>query len=104
MRRCGGPDGAGGGTVARDTDKLIERLYARIGELVAERIFFEGFRALGRAEKVRLIREDDGLPASRKCALAGVSRASLYYEPRPLDGRTLALQLVVYERHQCASR
>ena len=44
---------------------------------------------------MRLTREDDGLPVSRKCALAGVSRTSLYYEPRPVDGRTLALQLVV---------
>ena len=33
-------DGAGGGTAARDTDKLIERLYGRIGELVVERDFF----------------------------------------------------------------
>ena len=41
------------------------------------------------------IREDDGVPLSRKCALAGVSRASLYYEPRPVDARTLALQLMV---------
>ena len=89
-------DGAGGGTAARDTEKLIERLYARIGELVVERgFFFEGFRALGRAEKVRLVRADDGVPLTRKCALAGVSRASLYYEPRPADACTLALQLVV---------
>ena len=55
----------------------------------------EGFRALERAEKVRLVRTDDGLPLSRKCALAGVSRGSLYYEPRPVDARTLALQLAV---------
>ena len=32
-------DGAGG-SAARDTEKLIERLYARIGELVVERNFF----------------------------------------------------------------
>ena len=44
---------------------------------------------------MRLVREDDGLPLSRKCVLAGVSRASLYYEPRPVDARTLALQLLV---------
>ena len=44
---------------------------------------------------MRLVREDDGLPLSRKCVLAGVSRASLYYEPRPVDARTLALQLPV---------
>ena len=44
---------------------------------------------------MRLVRADDGVPLTRKCALAGVSRASLYYEPRPADARTLALQLVV---------
>ena len=41
------------------------------------------------------MRADDGVPLTRKCALAGLSRASLYYEPRPADARTLALQLVV---------
>jgi len=30
----------GGGTAARDTERLVERLYARIGELVVERGFF----------------------------------------------------------------
>ena len=44
---------------------------------------------------MRLVRADDGVPLTRKCALAGVSRASLYYEPRPADACTLALQLVV---------
>ena len=46
-------DGAGGGTAARDTDKLIERLYGRIGELVVERDFFRGIpgsRASGEGE------------------------------------------------------
>ena len=32
-------DGAGGGTAARGTDKLIERPYERIGELVVDRDF-----------------------------------------------------------------
>ena len=87
-------DGAGGGTAARDTEKLIERLYARIGELVVEQVFSRGSgsRTSGAGEARA---EDDGVPLSRKCALAGVSRASLYYEPRPADRRTLALQLVV---------
>ena len=44
---------------------------------------------------MRLIREDGTLALSRKCELAGVSRSSLYYEPRPADGRRLALQLLV---------
>ena len=39
---------------------------------------------------------DDGtLPLTRKCALSGVSRAALYYRPRPVDAETLKLQLVV---------
>ena len=33
-------DKAGGNPAARETDKLIEQLYARIGELVVERDFF----------------------------------------------------------------
>ena len=44
---------------------------------------------------MRLIREDDTLALTRKCELAGVSRSSLYYEPRPADARRLALQLLV---------
>ena len=44
---------------------------------------------------MRLIREDGTLALSRKCGLAGVSRSSLHCEPRPADGRRLALQLLV---------
>ena len=44
---------------------------------------------------MRLIREDDGLPLTRKCELAEVSRSSLYYAPRAADAATLALQLAV---------
>ena len=62
----------GGGSATRDTEKLIERLYTRIGEPVVERDFFEGFRGLGRPEKIRLIREDGSLPLTRKYALAAV--------------------------------
>ena len=41
------------------------------------------------------IRTDRTLPLSRKCELAGVSRSSLYYEPRPADARRLLLQVLV---------
>ena len=44
---------------------------------------------------MRLIREDDTLALSRKCELAGVSRSSLYYEPRPAEEWRLSLQLLV---------
>ena len=44
---------------------------------------------------MRLIRDDDTLALARKCELAGVSRSSLYYKPRPADERRLALQLLV---------
>ena len=89
-------DNAAGNPASRETDKLIEQLYARIGELVVERdFFFEGFRALERDRKVTFILDDGTLPLTRKCELAGVSRASLYYRPRPVDALTLELQLVV---------
>ena len=58
-------------------------------------IFFEGFRALERDRKVKFILDDGTLPLTCKCELAGVSRASLYYRPRPVDALTLELQLVV---------
>ncbi|MCY3690296.1 MAG: hypothetical protein OXG90_15125 [Gammaproteobacteria bacterium] len=41
---------------------------------------------------MRLIREDGTLPLSRKCALAGVNRSSLYYVPRPPDAERLRLR------------
>lgn len=39
-------DGDGGGSAARDTEKLVERLYARIGQLTVERDFFSRGSAL----------------------------------------------------------
>ena len=58
-------------------------------------IFFEGFRALERDRKVKYILDDGTLLLTRKCELAGISRTSLYYRPRPVDALTLELQLVV---------
>ena len=43
-------DNAAGNPASRETDKLIEQLYARIGELVVERDFFS-FRALERGRR-----------------------------------------------------
>ena len=39
-------DNAAGNPTSRETDKLIEQLYARIGELVVERDFFSRGSAL----------------------------------------------------------
>ena len=39
-------DGAGSGGAARETEKLVERLYARIGQLTVERDFFSRGSAL----------------------------------------------------------
>ena len=55
----------GGKPTDRETEQLVERLYARIGELTMERDFFAGYGALGRSEQVRLIREDESLTLSR---------------------------------------
>ncbi len=44
---------------------------------------------------MRLIREDESMTLSRKCQLTGVSRSSLYYEPKLADEQLLSLQLQV---------
>ncbi len=46
---------------------------------------------------MRLIKEDATLPLARKCALADVSRSSLYYEPKPPDAERLRLRRLVDE-------
>ena len=79
-RRQGQVGGPGEGAADRDALRADRRVDGGAG------FFFAGFGALGRIEKVRIIREDGTLSLSRKCDLAGVSRSSLYYEPRPLDG------------------
>ena len=90
-------DGAGG-SAARETEKLVDRLYAQIGQLVVERDFFSKASGSSDArEKVRLIRADESQDLTRKCELAGVSRASPCYVPRPADAETLALQRRVDE-------
>ena len=86
----------GGKATERETERLVERLYARDRRADGGAgFFFAGFGSLGRIEKVRLIREDDTLSLSRKSELAGVSRSSLYYEPKPVDERTLMLRRLV---------
>ena len=42
-----------------------------------------------------MVREETGLSLSRACELAGVSRASVYYRPVPVDEETLMLQSLV---------
>ena len=39
-----------------------------------------------------MVREETGLSLSRACELAGISRASVYYRPVPVDEETLMLQ------------
>ncbi len=46
---------------------------------------------------MRLIKADGSLPLSRKCELAGVSRASLYYEAKPPNAERLLLRRLVDE-------
>ena len=54
-------------------------------------LFSQGFGALARAERLRMVCEDTGLSLSRACELAGVSRASVYCRPVPADSQTPVL-------------
>ncbi len=46
---------------------------------------------------MKLIKADASLPLSRKCALAGPGRSSLYYKPKPRDAERLRLRRLVDE-------
>ena len=79
------------GAVGRAALRADRRVYGGAG------FFSEGFAEIGRVGKVKLIREDASLSLSRKCALAGVSRSSLYHAPKPPDARRLDPRRLVDE-------
>ena len=70
----------GGGTAARDTERLVERLYARIGELVVERLAFHGLTPQSRLEGSCAL---SGLAANS--SITAASWASRRFCPRSMS-------------------
>ena len=72
---------------------LIAQLYQEIGQLKVERDFLSersGPMSLAQWREMA-DREHPKLPIVRRCALLGVARSSLYYQPREASGENLAL-------------
>ncbi|WP_419809181.1 IS3 family transposase [Sphingomonas sp.] len=78
-------------------DTEIEKLHAKIGQLVVERGFFvEGVRAMSVERRRRLIeRGHASLSIVAQCRLVSISRSSFYYAPAAETVETLALMAVI---------
>ena len=61
--------------------------------------FSARFGEMSRAERMSAVGAVDGLSLVRQCALAGVSRSSLYYRPAGESVENLALMREIDELH-----
>src|SRR3954454_15706807 len=70
----------------------LKVLHAKIGELTLENDFFgRCARQGGVAERKAMIERGHDLPRGRQAELVGLSRSTLYYEPRPVPASELAI-------------
>ena len=88
-----------GGKRGEDHEEAIRDLHAKIGELTVERDFSARFGEMSRAERMSAVGAVDGLSLVRQCALAGMSRSSLYYRPAGESVENLALMREIDELH-----
>ena len=61
----------------------VKTLHAKIGELTLANDFLDGaLGKAGRAERKAMIDRSHALPLTRQAEVLGISRGSLYYQPR----------------------
>ena len=80
--------GGTGTEVSREAE--VNELYAKIGQLTVERVFFTEVRAMTRAERVMMIARDHAdQSVRRQCALLGADppASMIVIEPRPRSER-----------------
>ncbi|MGH7262062.1 MAG: IS3 family transposase [Nitrospiraceae bacterium] len=79
----------------------MKTLHAKIGELTLERGFFVRCARESRtfAERKAMIDRNDDLPVSRQAKVVGISRGSVYYQPRTVSADDLALMRRIDELH-----
>ena len=78
----------------------VKTLHAKIGELTLENDFLAG--ALGKAglaERKAMIDRAHDLPLARQAKVLGISRGSVYYQPRPVPAADLAIMRRIDELH-----
>ncbi|HET7300322.1 MAG TPA: IS3 family transposase [Oleiagrimonas sp.] len=78
----------------------LKALHAKIGELALENGFFRTrARKSGFAERKAMIDRNHPLPVARQAELAGISRGTVYYLPKPVGTDDLALMRRIDELH-----
>nr|WP_306263363.1 IS3 family transposase [Pararhizobium sp. IMCC3301] len=79
----------------------VKSLHAKIGQLTLENGFFRRSARQGRssAERKEMTDRNHKLSLTRQADLLGISRGSLYYEPRPASGSQLSLMRRIDELH-----
>nr|WP_134079670.1 IS3 family transposase [Rhodovulum visakhapatnamense] len=75
----------------------VEKLHAKIGQLVIERDFLsEGLQSHPRHWRQKAVKKDHpGLSVRRQCSLLSLARSSLYYQPRGESAENLAFMAII---------
>ena len=78
----------------------VKTLHAKIRELTLENDLFENALTKARWLSARkMILPDHDLPISKQAKVLGISRSSVFYQPRPLSDRDLAPMKRIDWRH-----
>ncbi|WP_229724249.1 IS3 family transposase [Cribrihabitans marinus] len=89
----------GGGASAEPaiSEKDVEKLHAKIGQLVVERDFLsEGLQSHPRHWRQKAVKQDHpDLSVRRQCSLLSLARSSLYYHPRGESPENLAFMKII---------
>ena len=82
---------------ARANEAEVDKLHAKIGQLLVERDFFgQGVRAMSLEQRRRLIEPDHPtLSIVRQCRLVSISRSGFYHRPVGETPENLALMRLV---------
>jgi hypothetical protein len=74
----------------------IEKLHAKIGQLLVERDFCASLRSMSMDRRRKMIEPDNpDLSITAQCRLLSISRSGYYYAPVPENGVRLALMAVI---------
>ncbi|MGC2404309.1 MAG: IS3 family transposase [Acidobacteriaceae bacterium] len=92
----------GSGSTGKESAPAVDlkTLHAKIGELTLENDFLFRCARQGRAdERKAMIDRGHDLPLTRQAELLGLSRGSLYYQPRAVPAADLAIMRRIDELH-----
>ncbi|HET7089944.1 MAG TPA: IS3 family transposase [Anaerolineae bacterium] len=98
MERAAGVFGA---AVVPETPPVdLKALHAKIGQLTLENDFLgRCARQGGIAERKAMINREHKLPIKRQAEVLGISRGTVYYQPKPISQAELALMRRIDELH-----